>query len=81
MDDMTTSSLDEDRAVRATFNAFWSARAAGKPLAACYQAAVEMWRWLHPEEDPTEAAQHAVTLVLEMRRAAWRKGHRVLEDA
>jgi hypothetical protein len=75
------SSLGEDRAVRAVLNAFWSACEAGEPPAACYQAAVDMWRWLHPDEPPADAAQRAVTLVLDMRQRALRRMGRVTEDA
>jgi hypothetical protein len=73
MDGWTASSLDEDRAVRATLNAFWSAREAGEPPAACYRAAVEVWQLLHPEQPPADAAQRAVSLILDMRQEALRR--------
>jgi hypothetical protein len=81
MDGRMNSSLDEDRAVRATLNAFWSAREAGEPPAACYRAAVEVWRWLHPDQAPADAAQRAVTLILDTRQAALRRMCDAMADA
>jgi hypothetical protein len=49
----------------AIIEAFRKTRAANLDVAACYRAATDIWRDLHPEHTRAEAASHVVAILHE----------------
>ena len=53
-----------DPAASDVMAAYGAATKAGLPTPECYQAGVEAWRRVHPEQKPAYAAKQAVAVIL-----------------
>jgi hypothetical protein len=66
---MTNRTLPDITDAAAVLAAFDEAKEAGRPSVECYQAAVDAWQQLYPDQTAEYAAKRAVGVILAARGA------------